>query len=243
MAHSNYWEETVPAGSDLASTLDEVIRQLKTDLRERLILGHHWVATTGSDPLDGLHREIVIVPSLDGPALITDQGSGQILTGINSTPMIEFHSTWNTTGSPTLLRFHLTKMACNTDSRLFDIVVNSASLFWVSLTGVVTAAGFVGPLTGTVTDGLVSTGRYANPVWLTSLSGSKLTEISGTVMMTASASVASGWFACDGASKIRADLPELFAAIGTTYGSVDGTHFNLPNLSAPFTNGKYIIKS
>lgn len=38
------------------------------------------------------------------------------------------------------------------------------------------------------------------------------------------------WLECDGASYPRADWPDLFAVIGTTYGAVDGTHFNLPDL-------------
>lgn len=35
---------------------------------------------------------------------------------------------------------------------------------------------------------------------------------------------------CDGASYLRADYPELFSLIGTVYGSVDSTHFNVPDL-------------
>jgi len=38
------------------------------------------------------------------------------------------------------------------------------------------------------------------------------------------------WLFCDGASLVRADYPDLFGVIGTTYGSVDGTHFNLPDM-------------
>lgn len=38
------------------------------------------------------------------------------------------------------------------------------------------------------------------------------------------------WLLCDGASVLRADYPDLFAVIGTTYGSADGSHFNLPDL-------------
>jgi len=38
------------------------------------------------------------------------------------------------------------------------------------------------------------------------------------------------WLLCDGASLLRADYAALFAIIGTTFGSVDGTHFNLPDL-------------
>lgn len=35
---------------------------------------------------------------------------------------------------------------------------------------------------------------------------------------------------CDGQSLLRADYPDLFAAIGTLYGSVDSSHFNIPDL-------------
>jgi microcystin-dependent protein len=45
-----------------------------------------------------------------------------------------------------------------------------------------------------------------------------------------SSSPLSNWLACDGSSLLRADYPDLFVVIGTTYGSADGTHFNLPDL-------------
>lgn len=35
---------------------------------------------------------------------------------------------------------------------------------------------------------------------------------------------------CDGASYLRVDYPDLFSAIGTVYGSVDSSHFNVPDL-------------
>jgi len=38
------------------------------------------------------------------------------------------------------------------------------------------------------------------------------------------------WLLCDGSSVLRADYSDLFVVIGTTYGAVDGTHFNLPDL-------------
>jgi len=46
-----------------------------------------------------------------------------------------------------------------------------------------------------------------------------------------------GWLRCDGASMLRADYPSLYAAIGTTWGTVDSTHFTLPNLNAAFLRG------
>ncbi len=38
------------------------------------------------------------------------------------------------------------------------------------------------------------------------------------------------WIRCDGSSWLRTDYPDLFAVIGTTFGAVDGTHFNVPDL-------------
>jgi len=51
------------------------------------------------------------------------------------------------------------------------------------------------------------------------------------VTFAGSTSPSPNWLACDGASLLRTDYPDLFMVIGTTYGSVDGTHFNLPDLS------------
>lgn len=45
-----------------------------------------------------------------------------------------------------------------------------------------------------------------------------------------------GFLICDGSSLLRTDYPDLFNVIGTTYGSVDNTHFNLPNIK-----GKTIV--
>jgi microcystin-dependent protein len=39
-----------------------------------------------------------------------------------------------------------------------------------------------------------------------------------------------GWLFCDGSSLLRTDYPDLFVVIGTTYGAVDGTHFNIPDM-------------
>ena len=38
-----------------------------------------------------------------------------------------------------------------------------------------------------------------------------------------------GWLLCDGTSYLRTDYPELYVAITTTFGSADGTHFNVPD--------------
>lgn len=38
------------------------------------------------------------------------------------------------------------------------------------------------------------------------------------------------WLLCDGRSLLKTDYPDLHAAIGDTFGSVDGDHFNIPDL-------------
>jgi len=54
----------------------------------------------------------------------------------------------------------------------------------------------------------------------------------GAVLPYASGSAPNGWMNCQGQELYRGDYPDLFAVIGTTYGSGDGsTTFNLPNLS------------
>lgn len=47
-----------------------------------------------------------------------------------------------------------------------------------------------------------------------------------------------GWLLCFGQSLLRAQYPALFNAIGTTYGSVDGTHFTLPDCRGRINAGK-----
>ena len=41
----------------------------------------------------------------------------------------------------------------------------------------------------------------------------------------------------NGASVLRADFPDLFAVIGTTFGAVDEAHFNLPDTHHRFLEG------
>lgn len=56
------------------------------------------------------------------------------------------------------------------------------------------------------------------------------TPPSGVVNAFAGSSAPDGWLMCDGASLVRATYPNLYAAIGTTFGAADGTHFNVPDL-------------
>ncbi|MEI7890931.1 MAG: tail fiber protein [bacterium] len=60
---------------------------------------------------------------------------------------------------------------------------------------------------------------------------------SGEILMHGGDVAPAGWLTCDGASYLRADYPDLFATIGTKYGSDDGTHFNVPNLKGRVPTG------
>ena len=43
------------------------------------------------------------------------------------------------------------------------------------------------------------------------------------------ANIPSGYLLCNGASLLRSSYTSLFAALGTLYGAVDGSHFNIPD--------------
>lgn len=59
----------------------------------------------------------------------------------------------------------------------------------------------------------------------------------GDVTASAASSCPIGTVAADGTSYLRTTFPALFTAIGTTYGAVDGTHFNVPDYRGLFQRG------
>lgn len=70
----------------------------------------------------------------------------------------------------------------------------------------------------------------------------------GSIQAMGTASVPTGWLACDGRAVRKADYPDLFASIGTTWGDGStttvaggetsvGNHFNLPDLRGRFLRG------
>lgn len=65
----------------------------------------------------------------------------------------------------------------------------------------------------------------------------------GTVLDYAGATAPAGWLMCGGQSLARADYPDLFAVLGTAFGSTSASTFNLPDLrgrvsaGADFSNG------
>jgi len=61
----------------------------------------------------------------------------------------------------------------------------------------------------------------------------------GSVLAFAGAAAPAGWLLCNGTTVSRAQYPALFAVLGTTYGSGDGsTTFNLPDMRGRTIAGK-----
>lgn len=112
--------------------------------------------------------------------------------------------------------------------------ISAVSQFSVSAAGVVTAL--------TVNVGTALTAPTLAPG--TNTTGVATTAFVGTAISTATAgalppgvvcaytttSAPTGYLLCDGSSQLRASFANLFAVIGITYGSADGTHFNVPDL-------------
>lgn len=59
----------------------------------------------------------------------------------------------------------------------------------------------------------------------------------GAVIDFAGSATPTHYLPCDGASLLITDYPQLFSAIGATWGSVDAAHFNVPNLNDRVTAG------
>lgn len=90
--------------------------------------------------------------------------------------------------------------------------------------------------TALVSSTAISTAITGTPSSSTYLRGdgtwSAVTSIpSAAVMPYAGSSAPTGWLLCDGSAQSRTTYAALFAVVGTTYGSGDGsTTFNLPDL-------------
>jgi len=63
--------------------------------------------------------------------------------------------------------------------------------------------------------------------------------MTGTVLPFAGTTAPNGWLLCNGQAINRADFPNLFATIGTTYGAGNGTTtFNVPDVRGRVVAGK-----
>ena len=65
----------------------------------------------------------------------------------------------------------------------------------------------------------------------------------GAIIPFAGGILPDGWLVCDGSSLLIDDYLNLFAAIGTTWGSVDSDHFNIPDLRGRTLIGQGLASS
>lgn len=59
----------------------------------------------------------------------------------------------------------------------------------------------------------------------------------GSVFQYAGVTPPQGYLICDGASVLRATYAKLYTAVGNSYGTADGTHFNIPDMRGKFARG------
>ncbi len=95
--------------------------------------------------------------------------------------------------------------------------------------GVITAAG--------LTPDKNNNGQMATAIATLIAAAASISAPTGMVQMFAANAAPSMWLECNGASLLRASFPALFAVIGTSWGSVDGTHFTLPDFRGEFPRG------
>lgn len=118
----------------------------------------------------------------------------------------------------------------------FWIVTNSTTDASAAIPTYVTIKSTAGGSSGVVVPRNVNTIVFSN--------GSEVyfaqqnTTPSGVIIQFAGATAPSGYLVCDGTAVFRTTYPNLFAAIGTTWGAGNGTTtFNVPDLRGYFLRG------
>ena len=108
-----------------------------------------------------------------------------------------------------------------------------------SITGNLTVSGTItGDVTGDVTGNADTATSATNDGDGNEIASTYLPAVVGAVVAFAGSTSPDGWLLCDGSAVSRTTYAALFAVIGTTYGSGDGsTTFALPNLTNKFIQG------
>ena len=92
--------------------------------------------------------------------------------------------------------------------------------------------------TAKIADSAVTTAKINNAAVTSAKLASGLAFTAGMLMPYAGATAPTGWLLCYGQSLDRTTYADLFAAIDTTYGSADGSSFNLPDLRGRVVAGQ-----
>lgn len=134
-------------------------------------------------------------------------------------------------------------------SRFFGVKVGSDPEMTPRQQIASSAFSFRSAIAGTVDDGAITASKLAdgavtaekiadNSIAVTKLL-SGIAVPTGSIIEFAGSTPPTGWLLCDGSEVSRTTYSDLFTAIGTTYGSGDGsTTFNLPNLQGKVPVGQ-----
>jgi len=145
MAHTTAWNEASPAGTDLASTIDNSMRAMKLDVRERMAVDHIWGVSLDDD---GKHKRVGLVAAPDTVPIQT------LVPNVMTTPtggagLIDLKQTWNTPAILSAIRTDITNMQSGAGSLLMDLKVNGITMFGVDMAGNFTIGGGGGTGGGT----------------------------------------------------------------------------------------------
>ena len=148
----NLWDGSkwAPAGGGLKLAGDADIQSLPLQVQDASdngstfylgatsqgFLGNLGIGTTGPEYILDVRGESRFYPDANTTPLTI---SGYSLTGTNTQAALDISGTWNTTGTPTLIRANVTDTASNTNSLLMDLLAGGTSQFRVSKSGGVNA--------------------------------------------------------------------------------------------------------
>lgn len=151
--------------------------------------------------------------ALQGFLQIAFRGQAASSTALGSTGAFGALTTDIATSSPSIAMSTSSVVMTGPDSRINPLFMSTSTLVTYSF-GAITVTGTTTMATSTVIAG--TTGGLSP---------------AGTIVAYASSTAPAGWLLADGSSLLRTAYPQLFAVIGVYYGSADGTHFTLPNLT------------
>ena len=123
------------------------------------------------------------------------------------------------------------KAECDTDVVDTNAIQNDAVTVAKIGGGAVDATALASDavISAKILDANVTTAKIADGAVTSAKLASGLATITGEIRMWPTAAAPTGWLFCNAASISRSTYSALFAVIGTTYGSVDGSTFNVPD--------------
>jgi microcystin-dependent protein len=201
--------------------------------------GQLWVDTSTNPPVLKVYNgaSFTTVSYLPGSAVATSPG-----TTAPSSPVLG--QLWqDTSQSPDELKMYDGSSFVRVDPLGITDAAAAAKYLQITTAAATYLALTGGTLTGNLTlngapttNNMAATKKYVDDEIAAIPSADSVPA--GTVIYTARSSAPTGYLKANGAAVSRTTYSDLFSAIGTTYGSGDGsTTFNLPDLRGEFVRG------